>query len=642
LHAEEKEVVKYLTRKGAKPKTSWTLAEWQTLVRLNEIEKLKQIPQEAIQGLTQKEIDFQVELNLRYPRVIDSRVIETIKYLLNHYAASLDYIANCNSIELAQAFIECGADINKKSRRITFRYPQSSEIENTLLHNAIEANNLPLIQFALEQGADIYATNSDNLTVLQLAISKDDAKLTDLLLKNIVERTRILAEILQDRYKRTLLDCIETQRIKDGFYQLVVEDSNDLLKPIADFLQLALWGNLDRKFPLNNQSGRQNQSIKSFRTQTLADSIETFHHKNQLASEISKCTLRIAHIYAENKNYAAHLRYLLQLIMDAYTAPEIKKHEKMIALLNTRVALKFSSFADEVKHTWLKTLLNTFIDTNFSESQKLKIFLEIIACSYLSKNLAKNYQIKIILFGLIREISRRFVDLEKNELANKFKTTLSTNDFITQLKIQILIQNGLAYLQENLQQLTTIAQAMEAIKLFVGDQKWEAALLLIDKFKIDFDALLDLLQHLSKTPATATQLGKLYHQFPAKDWYEMSQTLGRNNLQSAFTNYHSLDEFREIFNKHFNVDATIEPLDNITKGTYLQIHLQKSQYEPDQVIDILIQLAKLKVAHKFTLANNITFYNSKHYVIKINEPVQAFAQKLLTTQILNQNNFLPI
>jgi ankyrin repeat protein len=980
LHAEEKEVVKYLTRKGAKPKTSWTLAEWQALVHQNEIEKIKQIPQEAIQGLNQKEIDFRVEFKLRCTGSVDSQSIETVKYLLDHYAATLDYIANCNSIEIATEFLQRGADINKKFRRFTFADPQSSEIENTLLHNAIEDTNLLLIQFALDQGADIYTTNSDNLTPLQLALSKKDAKLTSLFLKKIAleiipvnelndnvlftlsmalhtqqrevsldeikqliklyvhcafepaqdtllrqeevtelttikqnnnsggfdqrqtlnalaylfkdnneiyvptvhelageritlpldkmkqagyryvaltfpatlrhntswpnhhrglwivlqeethlihifdsdsdpephpnleaiiklfseqsivinlekkshfqwqvdqwscgvhaianlyaayhnlfpipderltniyaayrnlppipdeksalildtnhfaqqfyrahkayekiaERKGILAE-LQDRYKRSLLNCIETQRIKDCFYQRNAEDSKDLLKPIADFLQLALWGNLDRKFPLDNQSGRQNQSNELFRTQTLAASIEVFRHDNQLASEIGKCILRIAHIYAENKHYAAHLSYLLQLIMDAYTAPELKKHEQMIDLLNTEIGLKFSSLTDEGKYPWLKLALNNFIYPNFSESVKLETFLEGIESDYFLHLTSNGYQFNTILFGLIKETARRFTNLEQDELAKTREAALNSNNFITQLQIQRLKQNGLAYLQENLDQVKNIEEAIKAVKLFAGNQKWEAALLLIDKiFKIDFDATLNLLQHLSQTPATATQLGKLYHQFPPNDWIKMSQTLGCKHLQSAFTcmedlyaftqekndNYiclktdyacffkqfetdyltevlfpniqlmvngtyipkkfqalfpllratwseflyqYSRDELTEMFNRYFNVEATLIPMIAILSKTnsYLEIRLQKGSHKQDKIDNILNQLSKLKVAHDYE-AGNIAFFRlfNNFHIIRIKEPIQTLTEKLLTAPpMLNQNNCLSL
>jgi hypothetical protein len=110
-----------------------------------------------------------------------------------------------------------------------------------------------------------------------------------------------LAESQAENTKQTriLLDTIESRRQQQGCYLSTKPSPGDIFKPIADFLQMLIWGNVDRKTPneKGEQIGREGEASKKDFGKSLQELWSEYQKENDkygrlvLALASLPCTL---------------------------------------------------------------------------------------------------------------------------------------------------------------------------------------------------------------------------------------------------------------------------------------------------------------------------------------------------------------
>jgi hypothetical protein len=90
------------------------------------------------------------------------------------------------------------------------------------------------------------------------------------------EASGLAAEEHNEMLKRFVLEVLEENRAQNQFYQNIKYEPCDIFKPLSDYLQNALWGNLNRQSHPSDNSQRKNESNYEDRTQSLLIALQEY------------------------------------------------------------------------------------------------------------------------------------------------------------------------------------------------------------------------------------------------------------------------------------------------------------------------------------------------------------------------------
>lgn len=235
-----------------------------------------------------------------------------------------------------------------------------------------------------------------------------------------------------DQIKRILLEVIEVHRFKNGYYHS--SQSQDPLKPLADFLQFKNWGNIVRSNDPHEQLQRKNEQTEELRVQTLEELILEYSH--QYKSQKFNWGLFLLQMVnflqdLNVKEIQFKLKYYIGLINKKNTksiyesGKENKNYKDMYGLLETNFHLKLDE--SEEKYEFIKNWLNSAISLRIEDA--FEVLLRAIDCSEYSDKI-KEYcpNLERLMLAFMTMAMNELYVLADKLLAEKKRKVLDNNN----------------------------------------------------------------------------------------------------------------------------------------------------------------------------------------------------------------------
>lgn len=192
-----------------------------------------------------------------------------------------------------------------------------------------------------------------------------------------------------DREKRILLDCLELKRQQLGFYQDNQQKPQDVCKSLADFLQIELWGNLDRKVAGGDQINRKNESEDHKRTQMLPSSLQEYR-ETAPADIIGQLILQKAIFIFERELSEPHLKLknFVNLICNYATFHKSQELHDVIQFLDTEIQLEIKIQSNPL--TYLIEILQILLNDDDAYHIIKNLFIKMNCPQYIDAELIED------------------------------------------------------------------------------------------------------------------------------------------------------------------------------------------------------------------------------------------------------------
>jgi len=418
--------------------------------QLAHIQKLKEVQQNGQGGLDL----YQVQLALKYLFAHDKSIyIPPIKYLLVNntrlplqkwLAQGYQFVAFSFDVDEHQVgiFVRLSDSVCTAQIYDSFNQALSATMLVRLKNLLGEETQITLSKSPYGYQADDWSCGVHVITHLRYAhsgIVLENMNVYALsadyyqayLIQNNIDDAKREQAARYEKYKQLLLSKIEVL-LKSTFY---AEKNNPLqrmaLSSLADFLQLELWGNLDRNNPERKNESKKSQRQRSFYLMwhaynqinasqemiekflyQLASAYQEVKEKTELVkylavkNKIEKSILQLAFIYEEIKDekyFSNKLDQLLQFLSSFTTCQQLqaKENQDLIDLFCQEVKFILVEKTDKHhRYVFLRELIEILLAAD--NMNRLETFLQKTnQMEYFDHVLQINANVSVVIFGVL-------------------------------------------------------------------------------------------------------------------------------------------------------------------------------------------------------------------------------------------------